>query len=75
MALVDSLVMPGDPSQVQVLKLLNMQIIALQHATIVDAIADDDPETFVSPEIDAHLDNACKRIVAFDEDAEKPSQR
>ncbi len=61
-------------AQVQILNLLNPQIIALEHAAIVDAIADGDPKRAVA-EIDAHLDNARKRIVAFYEDAEESSRR
>jgi DNA-binding GntR family transcriptional regulator len=55
-------------AQVQILKLLEPGIIAVEHAAIVAAIQAGDRERAVG-EIDAHLDNARTRIVAFYENA------
>jgi DNA-binding FadR family transcriptional regulator len=59
-------------AQVQLHELLNPKTIAAEHAAIVAAVEARDPERAVA-EIDAHLHNASKRIVAFYGDAGDPA--
>jgi DNA-binding GntR family transcriptional regulator len=59
-------------AQVQLHELLNPKTIATEHAAIVAAVEARDPERAVA-EIDAHLHNASKRIVAFYGDAGDPA--